>query len=104
WGTEPVNGGRVADEERGLGRNAEPSERDVEDVPTRLAPSDLVGHDDGVEELQDACAAEDVERRRRVVEVRDDGEPVALGEPAEQRTVVRRGNRPPPPRPPLPLA
>src|SRR6185436_804156 len=86
---EHVHVGPVANEERGLSRNAETSERDVEDVATRLAPSHLVGHDDGVEELHDTGAPEDVERGRRVVEVRDYREPVALGEPAEQRAVVR---------------
>src|SRR5207247_9420784 len=65
----------------------------------RLAPADLVRDAVGSEGLPAARASEDVERRGRVVEVRDDGGPVALGEPAQQRAVVRRELRGAPERP-----
>src|SRR5215831_13926470 len=43
---EDVHVGAVADEERLVGADAQALERGVEDVPPRLAPADLVGHDD----------------------------------------------------------
>src|SRR5215813_10968406 len=49
-----VHVGAVADEERLVGPDAQTLERGVEDVAPWLAPADLVGHDDRVEELDDS--------------------------------------------------
>src|SRR3989449_351971 len=85
---EHVDARAVADEERVLRPDREATERRVEDLPLRLAPADGVGDHDGAEGSHAARRLQDVERRRRVIEVRDDREPVALGEPSQQWAVV----------------
>src|SRR5437870_3628754 len=66
---EHVDVRAVADEERVLRPDCEATERRVEDLPLRLAPADGVGDHDSAEEFHDARALQDVERRRRVIEV-----------------------------------
>ena len=88
-----VDVGAIADEERARGIGARGGQRPPEDVRARLAPADGVGHDHRGEDVQHAGGLEDPDGGRRVVEVRDDGEPVVPGQPAEQRPVVGRKRR-----------
>src|SRR6266850_3694089 len=48
-GAQHVHVGAVTDEQRLLGPNAQPAQRRVEDIASRLAPADFVRHDDGPE-------------------------------------------------------
>src|SRR2546426_12085527 len=63
-GAEHVHVRAIADEQRLLWAYAQTHERGIEDVAPRLAPADLVRHDDGVEQLYNARALENIERRR----------------------------------------
>src|SRR5215510_1811293 len=89
-GAQHVHVGAVAHEERLLRPYAQATQRRVEDVAPGLAPADLVGDDDRLEQLDDAGSLENVQSRRRVVEVRDDRQPISFGQPAQERTVVWR--------------
>src|SRR5437867_4112508 len=85
---EHVDLGAVADEERLAGSNPETAERLVEDRALGLPPADGVGDDDRAEKAGDALALENVHGGRRVVEVRDDRQPVPVREALEQRPVM----------------
>src|SRR6184192_1035285 len=85
---EHVDLGAVADEKRLAGSNAETAERLVEDRALGLPPADGVGDDDRAEKAGDALALENVHGGRRVIEVRDDRQPVAVREALEQRPVM----------------
>src|SRR2546428_756152 len=78
----------VADEERLVAPAVQAARRLVEDLALGLPPADGVGDDDRAEAAGDALALEDVHGGRRVVEVRDDRQPVPPREALEQRPVM----------------
>src|SRR5229473_4631790 len=89
-GPEHVDVGPVP-HEQGLGRaEVHPSEGGLEDDRLGLAPPDLVGDDDGLEERGEALALEDGPAGRRVVEVRHHREAIVPPQLGQERHVMGR--------------